>query len=115
MTKHHEKKTGHDKQEHQLSKREWEAKIVAHAWKDNAFKKRLLADPKSALKEIHVPVEQQQVKVIEEQESHWVFVLPPAPIESEKLSEAELSTMAGGGTGMTVCIPCRATLRGPDC
>jgi hypothetical protein len=95
MTKNHEKKTGHDKQGHHLSKKEWEAKIIAHAWKDHEFKKRLLADPKSALKELHVPVEK-HVKVIEEHENQWVIVLPSEPAESKKLSEVEFGSLAGG-------------------
>lgn len=108
MTKHNEKKTGHDKHRDQLSKNEWEAIIIAYAWKDHKFKKRLLEDPKSALKEIHFPVEKQQVRVIEEQENQWVFVLPSAPAESKKLSEADFSSMAGARheTGESYCYAC---------
>lgn len=86
------------------SRREWEAKIIAHAWKDSDFRKRLLANPKSALKEIHCPIsEKLQLKVIEEDENQWVLILPKAPVEAEKLSEAELCSFAGGNATAGTC------------
>jgi hypothetical protein len=95
--KHDEHKSNH-KHENHNSKKEWEAKIIAHAWKDPQFKKRLLSDPKAALKELHCPCsDKQQIKVIEEQENQWILVLPKAPAEANNLSEAELSALAGAG------------------
>lgn len=84
--------------ERKNSRRDLESKIIAHAWKDRRFREHLLADPKSALKELDCPVpEKLQIIVIEEQENQWVLVLPKAPVDVAKLSNAELNSAAGGG------------------
>ena len=54
-------------------------RIVARAWRDPAFKARLLADPHGALKEAGVDVPAGvTVKVVEDSDSHVHLVLPPA-------------------------------------
>ena len=54
--------------------------LVARAWRDPAFKQRLLADPAAALQEqgISLPAGQ-DVLVVEQQPNEVVFVLPPRP------------------------------------
>jgi len=42
-------------QKEQGSRRDWEAKIIAHAWKDQNFKRELLSNPEKALKEYNGP------------------------------------------------------------
>ena len=68
--------------------------MVAKAWSDELFKKRLLADPAAVLKEhgIEVPAEM-AVKVVEDSAEVVHFILPSPPVE---LSEEELKQVAGG-------------------
>jgi len=79
------------------SRKEFEAKIIAHAWKDASFKKKLLSHPEEALREFHVDLPKNcHVKVYEEKENEWTLVLPTAPTDLKKLSESELLQFAGG-------------------
>ncbi len=56
------------------------ARIVARAWSDEEFKKRLLADPTGVFKEEGVDLpEGMQVKAFEDTPSTHHFVLPPKP------------------------------------
>jgi len=81
------------------SRRDFEAKIIAHAWKDPQFKKQLLSNPRAALKEFHYNLpENYQCKVVEETENQWILVLPPSPAEAAKLSESQLLSFAAGAT-----------------
>jgi hypothetical protein len=89
------------------------ARIVAKAWADESFKKRLIADPKAILKEQGLEVAPGvQLKVIEDTENLHHLTLPPKPAEGE-LSEEELS-MAAGGISLTkwLCFGCQST-QGP--
>ncbi len=89
------------------------ARIVAKAWADESFKKRLIADPKAILKEQGLEVAPDvQLKVIEDTENLHHLTLPPKPAEGE-LSEEELS-MAAGGISLTkwLCFGCQST-KGP--
>ncbi len=69
-------------------------KVVAHAWRDEAFKQRLIADPIAVLaaEGIEVPAGQ-QVRVVENtgQLTHLVLPVPPG-----ELSDDELDQAAGG-------------------
>lgn len=97
MTKHDKHQADRKSQKNKDSKREWQTKIIVRAWKDPHFKERLIADPKSALNELHCPVpEKLKVKAIEEHESQWVLVIPKKPSDASKLSNTELSSVAGG-------------------
>ena len=80
------------------SHQEIEAELNARAWKDPAFKNKLLRDPKAALKEIGVESISPSVTVrlVEEKEQEWTIVLRPAPKHSDQLSEAELRSLAAG-------------------
>ncbi len=73
------------------------SEVIAKAWKDPTFKKKLLSDPKSALKECgyHIPANV-NVKVIEDTANHYTFVLPAAPSNASTLSAQELTAIAGG-------------------
>ena len=74
------------------------AKIVAKAWKDPRFKKLLLSNPKAALKEFGYEVpESQQLRVIEDKENSFTFVLPAPPSNQvEELPDEQLQQVAGG-------------------
>ncbi len=63
----------------QETQEKW-ARIVAQAWADEPFKNRLLADPKSVLKEngIDFP-EGIKVNISEDKEDEINLTLPPKP------------------------------------
>ena len=70
--------------------------IVARTWQDDAFKKRLLANPMAVLNEqgIGVPAGV-QLRVVENSDKVLHLTLPAKPREGE-LSETELAGVAGG-------------------
>lgn len=78
--------------------KEFEAKAIVKAWKDPAFKKKLMHNPREAFKEIGCDLPQNlQVQVIEGKENTWTVVLPPAPSNIHRLSDAELQKTAAAG------------------
>lgn len=83
-------------------RQDMQAAIIEKAWKDENFKKALLADPTSAIKEafnVEVP-EDFSLKVVEEQPKELVLVLPAEPeTGGEELSAEDLKDVAGGGDG----------------
>jgi hypothetical protein len=65
-------------------------KIIARAWKDPAFKAKLLADPEAALRELGVAiVTGKTVKVVENADRHLHLVLPPRPNGHLSADEAD--------------------------
>ena len=78
---------------------EW-GQVVARAWQDKVFKQRLLSDPKAVLAEAGLPIPPTlEVQVHEATPTHLHLVLPPPPQmrADEKLSDAELDQVSGGG------------------
>ena len=78
---------------------EWGEKwgqIVSKTWTDESFKKRLLADPATILKEhgLEVPPGV-QVKIVENTDKVFHLTLPPKS-SAQELSEADLAAIAGG-------------------
>ncbi len=73
--------------------KQW-GQLVARAWRDPAFKQRLLADPAAVLREqgIAVPASQ-QVRVVENTDQVIHLVLPQKPRD---LSDDQLDAVAGG-------------------
>ena|SRR5579872_5947126 len=80
------------------------SKVLAKALKDPKFKKRLIADPKSVLKEagINVPADV-KFKIIENNSKDITFVLPENKA-MEELSEEEMGKVAGGGWTDECCF-----------
>ena len=78
-------------------------KIVAQAWRDPAFKAKLLVDPHAALKDAGISVPAGvTVKVVENTDTHVHVVLPPKPkgeFSDEALSDEALDRVAGGTAG----------------
>lgn len=71
------------------------SKIVEKAWHDESYKKRLLSDPESVLKEEGIaPPEGVQVKLVENTPSVVHLTLPAKIVED--ISEQDLETVAGG-------------------
>lgn len=61
--------------------KEW-AKIIARAWSDDEFKKKLFADPKAVLKECGVDVpEHLTIKLVENKENEVTIPFPAKPSE----------------------------------
>ena len=81
------------KAEDQLN--QW-GQIVAKTWQDDAFKKRLLANPSAVLKDEGLAVAPGvQIRVVENTDKVQHLTLPARPRGGE-LSEAELAGVAGG-------------------
>ncbi len=73
------------------------AKIIAKAWKDPAFRKKLITKPKETLKEMGYDVPANvEVRIQEDDTRHYTFVLPIAPKNITELDEAELKNVAAG-------------------
>ncbi len=71
-------------------------RVVARAWSDEAFKQRLLADPKATLEAEGLPFpEGAEVRAMENTDRLVYFRIPPKPAG---LSIQQLSGMAGGVT-----------------
>jgi len=80
--------------ESEQSKR-W-GQIVTRAWGDPAFKKRLLADPGTVLKEAGVTVPPGvQVRIMEDTDRVFHLTLPQEP-SSQGLAEEELEQVSAG-------------------
>jgi len=74
-------------------------KLVARAWRDPAFKAKLIADPQAVLREAGMAVPAgATVKVVENTGTHLHFVLPPKPVG--QLSDEALDEVAGGAGPM---------------
>ncbi len=71
--------------------------IIAKAWKDPTFKKKLLSNPKETLESCGIKIPANiNVKVIEDSANTYTFVLPAAPKNAHTLTEADLAKVAGG-------------------
>ncbi len=83
--------------------KQW-TQLVAKAWADEGFKRRLVADPVAVFEEhgITVPAGV-QLRMIEETAGQMSLVLPAKP-SGEELSEDDLNSIAAG-----YCRPCRSS------
>jgi hypothetical protein len=89
------------------------SRIIAKAWADDGFKKRLLSDAKAVLNAegLDVPADL-EVQAVEDTENVFHFVLPAKPSEAE-LSEEVLSAVAGGD--ISACCSSRPSGSGGGC
>jgi hypothetical protein len=72
------------------------AQVVAKAWEDEAFKQRLMANPRAVLQERGLPPPPgQTVRVIENTAETSYLVLPAKPPVGE-LADDQLELVAGG-------------------
>ncbi|MBI5524049.1 MAG: NHLP leader peptide family natural product precursor [Desulfarculus sp.] len=68
------------------------AKVVARAWADEIYKKKLISDPAVVLKAEGIEVPQAaQLKVVEDTTTLRHLVLPAMPAEAASLDEDALS------------------------
>ncbi len=85
------------------------AKVVAKAWADEKFKKRLLENPDQVLRENGIDLPKDRHVKIHANDSKLVhFTLPEKP--EGDLSENELKNIAAGGEG-----PCSSKPTGACC
>ena len=88
-----------------LTRRDFEAKLVARAWADEGFRERLKADPRAAVAEetgFQVP-ESVQIEVLEEtpQRAYLVIPINRVEISEEQLDTASAGVSTDGGCGST--------------
>ncbi|NBD23121.1 NHLP leader peptide family RiPP precursor [Paenibacillus glycinis] len=72
-----------------MSKQELSKQIIEKAWSDEAFKAKLLADPKEALKEafnLTIPTDVELI-VVEETSTKLALVIPQHPSDDAKTVE----------------------------
>jgi hypothetical protein len=81
--------------------------IIAKAWKDPAFKQRLLKDPKAAVKELGVELPNDlTLRVIERKTDEIILTLPPSPSDAKEITDKDLDKIAAAGCdlkGLSVC------------
>ena len=73
------------------------SKIIARAWADEEFKKRLIQNPQEVFKEYGIAQKGVQYKIHENTEKEIHLMLPPVPAEG--LSEETLREIAAAGYG----------------
>jgi hypothetical protein len=93
--------------------KQWD-QIVARAWADDAFRRRLVADPTAVLQEHGIAVPTGVgLRVVEDTASQVHLVLPAKPSD-EELSEDDLGRVAAaycrGCGGCRSCGGCRTPL-----
>jgi hypothetical protein len=95
---------GSDSQKRKVLEREY-SRITAKAWHDPAFKARLVADPVAVLKEHGVEAAGRKIRVVENTDDVFHFVLKKRPAH---LSTEELDRVVGGQGACTVteCDTC---------
>jgi hypothetical protein len=99
-------------------RQEMERMLIERSLQDDAFRQRLLADPKATVEqELGTPLpEGVRVEAVEETAQTIYLVLPSAsPLgERGELSDRELEAVAGGGTWTdptcASCDPCVRTI-----
>lgn len=91
-----------------MNRQEFEARIIAKAWKDEAFRKRLLCEPNAVLADELAALQEDaklpsdlKVTVLEESPDQIYMVLPvnPQDFHDGELSEDQLLAVAGGASG----------------
>jgi Nitrile hydratase, alpha chain len=98
---------------------EVERRLIERSLQDDAFRQRLLADPKAAVEEelgIQLPAEV-QVRVVEETADTIYLALPSASPTDEggEISDQDLGAVAGGGLAEATCEYTESTYGGPSC
>ena len=78
-----------------MNRWEIEKKVAIKAIKDPAFRKRLMSDPKHALKEIDKSFDPKtiNIRIVEEKQNEWVLAIPYPNKKHEKLSESDLEDL----------------------
>jgi hypothetical protein len=105
-----------------LTRQQFEARIISKAWKDEAFRKRLLEDPKAVMAEELASLHEKanlpdnvKVTVVEETADQIYLVLPmsPADFHPDELNEEDLLAVAGGASTTTAQAVAVVNVGGP--
>ena len=92
--------------------KQW-GQVVAKAWQDDAFKKRLLSNPSVVLKEHGLEMPSGvQIRVVENSDQVVHLTLPAQP-QDDELSEDALDAVAGGLCGGCMAFAVQALKKGP--
>jgi hypothetical protein len=101
------------------SRNELEAKIIAKAWQDEAFKQELLSNPKAVFsQELGQSISDEvEIRILEENLTTLYLVLPMKPVvaNDEELSEEQLEAVAGGWSGCVVTKNTKTIFTGLGC
>ncbi len=82
-------------------------KVIAKAWKDPEFRKKLKSNPKETLNSMGYSIPDDiEVKVAEDDAHQFTFVLPAAPSDIKSLDESQLKKIAAGGESMGTSCGC---------
>jgi hypothetical protein len=97
---------------------EMERRLIQRSLEDEAFRQRLLAEPKAAIEQelgSRLP-ESIEVRVVEESADTIYLVLPSAsPVgQGGELSDQELDAVAGGGLAEATCEATESTYGCPQ-
>ena len=91
------------------TRKDFEAALIARAWKNEEFKKRLLSNPKDVLEEEiakmgggKLPTDM-EVKILVEDTKHIYIVVPQNPRKMDpELTDEQLDSISGGTVSVTV-------------
>jgi hypothetical protein len=80
-----------------ITRHEFETKLIAKVWQDEAFKQELIDNPKAVYqRELGQQFTQDvMIQALEEDSNTLYLVLPSKPKVSEELSEKELEAVSG--------------------
>ena len=86
-----------------MTRKDFEAEIIARAWKDESFKAKLLKDPKVVMQEEVTKLggprlpEDIKITILEESPKNVYMVLPATPLtKGAKLTDDQLQGAVGG-------------------
>lgn len=83
------------------------AKVIARAWVDMDFKKRLKENPRDTLNEMGIILSPDvKMNVVEDSDEQWYLYLPPPPKESEEGVLSILPMSSGGSSSSGQCCKC---------
>lgn len=95
------------------------AVVAEHCFKDKAFGEKFSADPKAALAEQNLKIDQRQVHVHKNDARNWHIVLPHlkarevlgkyTAAELESMSEADMQKLSGGEIAIAAGLAAIAT------
>ena len=81
-----------------MTRHEMETALIEKCWKDPAFQKQIVSDPKGTIEKATGQKLPENVKIFVHQEDANTlhFAIPPAPSELTELSDEDLERVAGG-------------------
>jgi hypothetical protein len=87
-------------------RRNLETRLIEKAWKDPAFKKEVVSDPKGMFEKYLGKKLPPELKiVVHEEDAHTLhFSIPPAPANVGELNDDELERVAGGTELVVVSV-----------